>query len=122
MVDKNGETLSVFESLSQFDFYEKLEKEHGVSLVFFSTDNCASCHYWEQLLWKYKSSLADVNIYRVDAARDQALTEEFEIFHLPALFLFLDGRFHSEVQCEAKLSVLTDHIEMLRLKPAQELP
>lgn len=122
MIDKDDKVISVFESLSQFDFHERLENTRGVNLVFFSSENCASCHYWEQLLWKFKSSHSYVNIFRVDAARDQALVEEFEIFHLPAIFLYMNGQFHSEIQCEAKLTVLEEEIKKLMRLPAQELP
>jgi thioredoxin-like negative regulator of GroEL len=99
-----------------------MQNTSGLSLVFFSSENCASCHYWEQLLWKFKSAHNYVNVFRVDAARDQALVEEFEIFHLPAIYLYMDGEFHSEIQCVAKLEVLEKEIQKLMLMPAQELP
>ena len=122
MVDENDKIISVFEPLSQFDFYQRLEQSPGVSLVFFSADNCASCHYWEQLLWQYKAAHPDTNVFRVDAATDQALVEEFEIFHLPAIYLFMEGQFHSEIQCEAKLDVLAQEIHKLEQMPAKEMP
>jgi len=114
--------MSDFKPLDQFDFHSTLEETAGLSLVFFSTENCASCHYWENLLGQYKGQHPSINLFGVDAARDQALTEEFEIFHMPAIFLYVDGKFQSGIQCEAKLDVLHDEIQKVLHAPAQELP
>ncbi|NOX42399.1 MAG: thioredoxin family protein [Gammaproteobacteria bacterium] len=114
--------MSKFISLNQFDFHSTMEDIRGVAIVFFETEGCSSCHYWENILAVYKKEHPLINVFHIDAAQDQALTEEFEIFHLPALFLYMDGKFHSNIQCEAKLDALNSEIQKLMAEPAQEVP
>jgi len=111
-----------FDSLNQFDFYSTLDEIKGPTIIFFTSVGCASCHYWERILAQYKEENPQLSIFQIDAAQDQALTEEFEIFHLPALFLYIDGNYHSAIQCEAKLTVLSAEVQKLMALPAQEVP
>jgi hypothetical protein len=74
------------------------------------------------LLDTYRARHPDVEVYEVDAKRDLALAEEFSIFHLPALFLYSNGMFHSGIQCEASLEKLERAIADALAKPPQELP
>jgi thiol-disulfide isomerase/thioredoxin len=114
--------MQTFPALTQFDFHHALEERAGVSIAFFTSSSCASCAYWRQLLDTYRSRHPEVEVYEVDAKRDLALAEEFSIFHLPALFLYSNGTFHSEIQCEASLPKLEATIDEALAKPAQELP
>ncbi len=114
--------MQSFPALTQFDFHHALEDRSGLSIAFFSSSSCSSCAYWRKLLEQYRDQHPDVEIYEVDAKRDLALAEEFNIFHLPALFLYTDGEFHSEIQCEASLRKLESAIDVALASPAQELP
>jgi hypothetical protein len=51
-----------------------------------------------------------------------ALTNEFEVFHLPALFLYKDGKFHAPVQCVASLEALDAHVASLLQAQAMDMP
>ena len=48
----------------------------------------------------------------------QALT----IFHLPALFLYVDGHYHRQIQCEATLPALQTAIQQALMQAAEEEP
>ncbi len=109
-------------TVEQFEFHQTLGAAAGVSLVFFSSEECLSCRYWEDMLKNYIASHPDGKIFKVDAGRDQALTEEFGVFHLPALFLYNSGQFHSEIQCEANIDALDKAITTALAGPAQETP
>lgn len=61
-------------------------------------------------------------VYEVDAKRDQALAEEFSLFHLPALYLYSDGAYHAELQCEADLEKFEHAVDRALRLPAQEVP
>ena len=117
-----GRTMQTFSSLSQFEFHHTLEERKGISIVFFSSDTCASCAYWKQLLGTYLTRHPEVEVFSVDAKQDQALAQEFGIFHLPALFLYANGAFRSELQCEANIDTLEDTIDEALINPPQELP
>ncbi len=104
------------------NFYDTLHTTQGVSLVVFTSMGCASCRAWKEVLKEYLSINADIVIYEVDAHESMALANEYEIFHLPALFLFKDGVFHSEVNCEANLEKIHQAITQSLHGPAQEEP
>ena len=114
--------MPALSSLNQFDFHHTLEERKGQSIVFFSSSSCASCSFWKQLLGNYKVRRPDIEVYEVDAKQDQALAEEFSLFHLPALFLYADGAFRSELQCEANLDKLDAAVALALQNPPQELP
>ncbi len=114
--------MQTFPTLNQFDFHHALEERSGISIAFFTSTSCASCAYWRQLLDTYRGRHPGVEVFEIDAKRDLALAEEFSIFHLPALFLYTNGAFHSELQCEASLPTLEGAIEKALASPPQELP
>jgi len=107
--------------LDQFSFYPRLAETAGPALVFFSAASCGACRHWKQLLEGFAGSDA-VPVFEVDAGIDQALAREFALFHLPALFLFLDGEYHSPLQCEASLPALRTALSAALLLPAEEAP
>lgn len=113
--------MSTFKQLNASDFHHRLEKESGVSLVFFTHELCSSCQAWKTLLMQLQGS-SSVNVFEVNAETEMALTNEFEVFHLPALFLYRDGQFHAPFQCVASLQAVRDTIDSLLSQPAAELP
>jgi len=113
---------NTMKALEQFNFFQTLENTPNIAIVFFSSQACSSCRYWEQLLAKYQETKPAINLFKVDAEQDPGLVEEFSVFHLPALFLYIDGVFHSEIQCEANLNDLTNAIDKLAAEPHQEMP
>ena len=114
--------MSAVRAIEQFEFHQTLENSSGTAIVFFSSRECLSCRYWQQLLEHYSKLHPEVHIFKIDAGRDQALTEEFGVFHLPALFLYQNGEYHSPLQCEANVAALEKGIEEALAAPAQEMP
>ncbi|MFC1750310.1 thioredoxin family protein [Pseudomonadota bacterium] len=114
--------MSAVRALEQFEFHHTLESSTGTAIVFFSSQECSSCRYWEELLGKYVATHDNSDVFKVDAGQDQALVEEFGVFHLPALYLYKDGEYHSPIQCEAKLSEIEKAIKQSLEQPAQESP
>ncbi len=108
--------------LDQFNFHRTVSATRGVSLVFFSSRECSSCRLWKHLLIQYPQHDPGVTLFEVDAQRDMALTREFEVFHLPALFLYRDGDFHCALQCEARTEKIALAIQAALAAPAQEPP
>lgn len=110
------------QTLDQFTFYARLADTRGPALVFFSAAACASCRHWKLLLHAYAETPGAAPVYEVDAGVDQALAREFEIFHLPALFLFMDGAYHRPIDCEARLPTLRAAVAEALALPALEAP
>jgi thioredoxin 1 len=95
----------IFAKLDQFNFHHLLADASGSAMVIFSGPACGSCRAFE-----------------VDVERDQALAAEFSVFHLPALFLYRDGHYHAQVECEATRTTLDSTLAELLKQPPQELP
>jgi thioredoxin 1 len=109
-------------SLDQFNFHHTLAQTAGVSLIYFTAPACGAC---KQLRWVFDhhaGEFALLNLFEVDAGREMALTNEFNVFHLPALFLYNDGEFHAEIQAEPLPHALITAIEAALAALPMEAP
>ena len=111
-----------FPQLDQFEFHHRLAHTAGVAVVLFTSRGCASCRAWKKLLAEYRRKHTEILVFEVDAERDLALAREFNVFHLPALFLYVGGRYHCELQCEAKPETLHAALTAALAAPAHEPP
>lgn len=109
-------------TLDQFGFHHTLAATPGVSLVIFTAPSCGSCRRWRSLLADYQAVHTGLSVFEVDAQRDLALTREFGVFHMPALFLFVDGRYHRPLQAAASADGLTAAIQETLALPALDAP
>lgn len=114
--------MSAIRAIEQFDFHHNLEKSSGTAIVFFSSNECLSCRHWQQLLEHYCKLRPEIHVFKVDAGMDLALTEEFNVFHLPSLFVYHNGQYHAPLQCEARLELLDAAIKKVLAAPAEEAP
>lgn len=115
----NSENL---QRLNDTDFYAVIQETLGVSIVFFSSEGCNSCRYWKALLDQFAATRPILHVYEIDAQQSMGLTREYEVFHLPALFVFVNGQFHAPLQCEARLDAIDHTLDQLLAAPAQEAP
>lgn len=116
----------MIELLNEFDFHPRIAATPGIALVFFSGPNCASCRHLKALLQAemshFRQQLGTLHVYEVRADKSMALVNEFDVFHLPSLFLYRDGRFHCALQSEANPAALIESINNALRQPAQEEP
>jgi thioredoxin 1 len=112
----------IFAKLDQFNFHHLLADASGSAMVIFSGPACGSCRAWKQLLAEYQQRNPEIQLFEVDVERDQALAAEFSVFHLPALFLYRDGHYPAQVECEATRTTLDSTLAELLKQPPQELP
>lgn len=103
-------------------FYRTLDATPGEALVFFSKPGCGACGQWRRLLGQLAQLRPEIRVFEVDAERNMALAREYELFHLPALFLFRDGDYHGALQVEARLPQLLQALDALRAAPPAEAP
>lgn len=108
--------------LDQYGFFDTLADTPGPALVFFSASACGACRHWRVLLAGFEAGGDAIPVFEVDAGEDAALAQAFELFHLPALFLFVDGEYHRPLQCEASLPRLRAAIDTALALPAEEAP
>ena len=109
-------------ALDEFDFHHRLAATSGVALVIFTSTGCSSCRAWKALLRDYSKHQPTLTVFEVDAGHAQALAREFNVFHLPALFLYRDGHFHCALQSETRRDSLDTAIQTALSQAAHEAP
>ncbi|MEE9325708.1 MAG: thioredoxin family protein [Cocleimonas sp.] len=116
----------MIKELDEFNFHSIIPETSGLALVFFSGPHCASCHHLRDLLIAQKqvfvSAFVEFNCFEVKADKATALVNEFNVFHLPSMFLYQDGTFHCELQSQAHSQKLIEAIELALSEPAEEEP
>jgi len=108
--------------LDQFSFHQTLAEIRGAALVIFTGPACSACRRLKAVLQGSGQLFTDLQLFEVDAGEDMALTHEFEVFHLPAMFLFRDGEYHCELHSEAQPQRLRAAIDAALTAPGQEAP
>ncbi len=108
--------------LNQFDFHNRLAELSGPALVMFTSPDCGGCRHLRGVLLEVRRQYPDWCYFEVDAQRDQALTNEIEVFHLPTLFLFFAGQFHCQLEAEARPAAIVAATRAALHKPAEEAP
>ncbi len=112
----------MLKSLDQFSFHQTLAETRGTALVIFTGPACSACRRIKAVLEGSGQLFADLHIFEVDAGDNLALTREFEVFHLPAMFLFRDGEYHCELHAEAQPQRLRVALDAALAAPGQEAP
>jgi thioredoxin 1 len=110
-----------FSRLAEGEFHRRLADTPGLSVVLFSAPRCGACQAWKQLLPDALSGLAPA-LFEVDVSEATGVARYFGIFHLPTVYLYRDGQFHAELQCEARPQALREAARQLLAAPAQDEP
>lgn len=117
----NASVPARFEALAEGDFHGRLAASSGLAVVLFSAPRCGACRAWKQLLPSALADQADA-FYEVDVSEATGVARYFDIFHLPAVYLYRNGRFHAELQCEARLESIRLAAHHVLSAPAQDEP
>ena len=110
-----------FIPLTEFDFHHVLGETQGACLVMFTSPDCGTCRRIEQLLPTISPPIV-TGLYKVDVQQATAMARQYDIFHLPTLFLYYNGQFHAKVECEVTPTKLKETIERALAEPAEEEP
>ncbi len=113
--------MLAFTLLTEFDFHPALARSTGPALVMFGAPGCGACRKVEKLLPGAAAGVASA-LYKVDVQQDMGLARAFEVFHLPALFLFVDGHYHAQISCAVTLPHLSAALEAALALPPQDEP
>ncbi|MBU4499654.1 MAG: thioredoxin family protein [Gammaproteobacteria bacterium] len=114
-------TPAAFSRLAEGAFHARLAATAGIAVVLFSAPNCGACRAWKHLLPLALVGLASA-MYEVDVSEATGVARYFGIFHLPTLYLYKDGQFHAELQCEARREAIQQAVQRLLAAPAQDEP
>lgn len=109
------------EQLDQQDYYQRLEATAGPALVVFTSPACGACRHLLGVLADFEGA-GRPRLFRVDASQNRGLVEELEFFHLPAMYLYVDGSYHSPVECEPRVEALLLELERRLAAPPEPEP
>lgn len=109
-------------ALDQFDLHHRLARTRGVALVMFTAAGCGACRRMRAALTDVLAARPALRVFEVDAGIDQALANEFDVFHLPALFVYRDGQYHGPLSVEPTPARIEAGLQALLARPAQEPP
>jgi thioredoxin-like negative regulator of GroEL len=110
-----------FSRLAEGDFHARLAASPGVAAVLFSAPHCGGCRAWKRLLPDALAGVADA-LFEVDVSEATGVARCFGIFHLPTIYLYQHGRFHAELQCEARQQAIRHAAHDLLAAPPQDEP
>jgi thioredoxin-like negative regulator of GroEL len=113
--------LATFATLAEGNFHARLSRVEGLAVVLFSAPQCGACRAWKALLPRALGE-SGIQFFEVDVAQATGIARYYDIFHLPTIYLFRDGRFHAELQAEARIESVRAAAEALLAAPAQEEP
>jgi thioredoxin-like negative regulator of GroEL len=113
--------LLLFHALTEFDFYRRLAQSPGASLVLFTGPHCGACRRAEAVLPQALAGRVE-QLYQVDVEQCTALAREYEVFHLPAMLLFVGGHFHAHIHSPLLPEKLRQAVATALTLPAEEAP
>ena len=111
-----------FTTLTDLNFHQTLADVTGATLVVVSAAHCGACKQLKAVLQTYQTAEYALPIFEVDAVMNGGIVQALAIFHLPALFLYIDGQYHRQIQCEATLPALQTAIQQALIQAAEEEP
>ncbi len=110
------------EKVSELGFWPRMAVQTGWTILFFTSAGCHSCRIWRRLLGEYEAQRVDLQVWEIDAGIEMGLAREFEVYHLPALFLFRDGQYQRPIQVEARLGALGEWMDSHADLPPEDMP
>jgi thioredoxin-like negative regulator of GroEL len=117
----NGGAPAAFSRLAEGGFHARLAASPGVAAVLFSAPHCGGCRAWKRLLPDALEGVADA-LFEVDVSEATGMARYFGIYHLPTIYLYQDGLFHAELQCEARPDAIRQAASSLLAAPPQDEP
>ena len=108
--------------LDQFNLHHTLAEIPGIALVCFTAPHCGACKAMHEALTRLGETRLDIQLFEVNSQRDEALAREFEVFHLPALFIYRQGDYHAPLEAEPRVPKLLQALDTVLNAPAQEAP
>lgn len=103
------------------DVHRALQDSTGRLLLMFGRPGCGACRQAYARVPLLAAGAVD-RLVHLDADDCGGLLREFEVFHLPALFLFRAGHFHAPLHAALAAPGFAQAIERAYAAPSQEAP
>lgn len=109
-------------TLDDLNFYSVLAETPGTALVFFTAPHCGACRNLKRALESFLRLYPPLPVFEIDAVHNGGLVNALEVFHLPSMFLYVDGHYHRELKCEPLPARIHQAIQTGLSLPAEEEP
>lgn len=103
------------------EVHRALPASRGRLLLMFGRRGCGSCRLALARVPLLVAGAVD-RLVHLDAEDCGGLLREFDVFHLPALFLFRDGHFHAPLSAPLAAPEFARAVEAAYAAPALEAP
>ena len=74
------------------DEIEKFKRENLISIVYFSGATCGACDVIKEKVLQIIKEYNEVKFIEINAIENKEIAAEYNIFSLPILLLFVDGK------------------------------
>ena len=108
--------------LTDLNFHHVLAETSDAVLVFFTAPNCGACRNLKLALSRYLHEYPALPVFEVDAVHNGGLVNALDVFHLPAMFLYVDGHYHCELHCEPLPARIHAALQTALAQPAEDEP
>ena len=98
------------QGLTDASLYPSLEAAGGPVVVAFGTPGCGGCRRLRALLPALGEAVTGVDLAYAEAERCPGILADLEAFHLPAIWLFVDGDPWAPIQAPLRVAALTEAI------------
>lgn len=113
---------SLLQPVDESEYHHLIPAHRGNLLVIFTGHSCSSCAVLRRALRNMLEGGERLRVFEVDAHANMGLVQEFDVFHLPAMFLYVDGEFHAEIHSAPLAARLRAAIHKALVSPPQEAP
>lgn len=82
----------MIKSISDMEFYDKVENSEGIVVVDFFATWCVPCKMLENILENVSNSMrGKAEFFRVDVEQCTDIADEYDIAAIPTMIIFKDG-------------------------------
>ncbi|MDF1661758.1 MAG: thioredoxin family protein [Planctomycetota bacterium] len=100
------------ETLHEANFFQELAQIAGPCLIGFGTPFCGACQRLHRLFDQQEWGFP---VYYLDAGDNPGLIQEFEIFHVPQMILFVDGEVHASISCPLTVREIQSAVDRAKM-------
>jgi len=108
--------------LTEHDTWHALGEIPGPALLCVTSASCGACRALRAAAPGLSALAGEVTLLEVDAHDSPGIARELEVFHLPAMFLYLDGEYHRPLHSVLRPEAMAQAIRAALALPPEDPP
>ncbi|MEW5850075.1 MAG: thioredoxin family protein [Myxococcota bacterium] len=114
--------MSRIRTEDQHGFHARMARTRGPCLLIITGVHCGACRAMKLALEGNLRHHDGLTVVEVDAGDNPGLSQELEVQHLPALFLYLDGKYHAPISCPPRPDEMVSALDAALASPPMDPP